>query len=673
MKRQSGIKMLLCAVLALSLAAAATAVPAAAAGADALSDRGVQFIEDLEGYSQYAKESGGKWYIGYGVSCGENDYPNGVTREEAETLLRARAADYETALNSFFSGKGIALSQSRYDALVSFTYNLGTQWMSSSNRIYAYLANGIENYTDLEIVNAIGTWCHVGGAVSDNLVGRRMAEAKLFLYGDYGDGSSPDFCYLALNTDGGTTEHSIVFYEKGAPYGTLPGAAKANVVFDGWYTSGGARLAAEDAVTKNLSVTARWRAWTNTYPDVAESDWYYKYVAGLSAAGVVKGYDDGSFRPGGTVTCGEALDLILLATGSGVQTAESGRHWASGYLAYAVGKGYLDAGEVSNLDAPMSRLLIAKVAARAMGLEKADVLSPFADTADGYVLALYEAGIVTGSTGLDGKLAFLPDDGIKRSEVSAIIWRIDNPEAHETQLQYGDNWLPILQNVPAYSLDNAAFSLADGRMSYSGAGVRTETGVDVSSWQGKIDWEKVAADGIDFAMVRLGFRGYTTGKICLDDYFDANMAGAAKAGLSTGIYFYSQAITVDEALEEADYVISHLKGYDVACPVVFDWEIVGGSAARTYGQTQKTVTECAAAFCGRIREAGYTPMIYFNRYLGYMKYDLGWLTDCGLWYAGYESTPDFHYDFDIWQYSDTGTVDGITTGGVDLDLRFIRK
>lgn len=225
---------------------------------------------------------------------------------------------------------------------------------------------------------------------------------------------------------------------------------------------------------------------------------------------------------------------------------------------------------------------------------------------------------------------------------------------------------------PMLSWDVSKFAKdARGRMTYSG-GVKTLTGIDVSEFQNEIDWKKVAADGIDFAIIRVARRGSTAGGLKMDEYFETNINGALKAGLDVGVYFYSQAISVEEAREEARFLLEHIKGYNITYPVVFDWEIVGGSADRTYTVTRQTLCDCTRAFCEEVKAAGYQPMIYFTRYLGYRKYILRNLTDYGFWYAEYENTPRFAFDFDMWQYSDTGKVDGID-GEVDLDILFVRE
>lgn len=116
-------------------------------------------------------------------------------------------------------------------------------------------------------------------------------------------------------------------------------------------------------------------------------------------------------------------------------------------------------------------------------------------------------------------------------------------------------------------------------------------GIDVSKYQGKIDWKKVHDDGVEFAIIRLGVRGYESGKVVLDDYFDDNIKGANEAGILTGVYFFTQAISVEEAEEEAEFVIEHLSEYDVTCPIVFDVEKIEGSKGRMNKLTQEERTD----------------------------------------------------------------------------------
>ena len=243
------------------------------------------------------------------------------------------------------------------------------------------------------------------------------------------------------------------------------------------------------------------------------------------------------------------------------------------------------------------------------------------------------------------------------------------PDTYVYVGKQGISFAPMSQVLQQHSYDWAGLGEENGRYSYTAPdGTKALAGVDVSTYNGDIDWAAVKADGISFAMIRLGFRGYgESGKLVLDDKFIQNIQGATQAGLDVGVYFFSQAITVDEAEEEAEFVLSALEGYSVTYPVVFDLEAIDYDAARTDNLTVETATQVTQAFCQRIAQAGYRPMIYGN---------VAWMMDCinltqltqyELWLAQYQSTPTFPYQFHLWQYSHQGTVAGIQ-GNVDLNL-----
>jgi GH25 family lysozyme M1 (1,4-beta-N-acetylmuramidase) len=175
---------------------------------------------------------------------------------------------------------------------------------------------------------------------------------------------------------------------------------------------------------------------------------------------------------------------------------------------------------------------------------------------------------------------------------------------------------------------------------------------------------------VDFAIIRLGYRGYTQGAIQTDSCFYQNIQGALDAGLDVGVYFFSQAITPEEARQEADYVLSLLESYPITCPVVYDWEpITFAEGARTDQLENEVLTQCAAAFCQQIAQAGYTPAVYFNQEMGYFSFDLKELSPFQFWLAEYDSYPSFYYGFTMWQYTHEGRVDGIQTP-VDWNLDF---
>lgn len=232
--------------------------------------------------------------------------------------------------------------------------------------------------------------------------------------------------------------------------------------------------------------------------------------------------------------------------------------------------------------------------------------------------------------------------------------------------------LGLKKSVPEnlYAWEN--FEQKKGRVSYSDETYRSVTGIDVSYYQQKIDWKKVADDDVDFAMIRMGYRGFEEGKLQKDSFFGKNIKDAKKAGLDVGVYFFSQAVSPAEAVEEARYVIRHIKGKGVNYPVVFDMEPIPGTE-RIKTLTKKEKTEIADAFCQVIERNGYTPMIYGNPDWLKNHIELSYLTRYPIWLAHYTADrkpTDFPFAFDMWQYTDKGKVKGIK-GKVDLNIRFI--
>lgn len=194
-------------------------------------------------------------------------------------------------------------------------------------------------------------------------------------------------------------------------------------------------------------------------------------------------------------------------------------------------------------------------------------------------------------------------------------------------------------------------------------------GVDVSEWQGEIDWQQVADAGVKFAMIRIGWRGSEEGLMFEDERFRAYYDGAKNAGLQVGGYFFSQAVSVDEAKEEAAFALELLDGRALDLPLVFDWEQLE-SGDRTNEMDARTLTDCAVAFCEAVEQAGYKAMVYFNPDLSSRLLYLGELTDYRFWLAMYSDSMNYAYKVDMWQYTDCGTVPGIN-GNVDLNVYLI--
>ena len=261
--------------------------------------------------------------------------------------------------------------------------------------------------------------------------------------------------------------------------------------------------------------------------------------------------------------------------------------------------------------------------------------------------------------------------------VIGLLSKKEPEDPHKGQVYIYDGfdwiWMTPLEGVPANELTEESFSSNDGRIEYTGTDYDVLRGVDVSEHQLDIDWKQVAASGVDYAYIRVGWRGYTEGGLFEDAYFERNIQGALDAGLHVGVYMFSQAVTVQEAIEEADFVLERIWKYNVTLPVVFDWENIEAAEARSHGLTMELRTDCARAFCETVKSAGYVPCVYFNRNLGYYGYDLTRLTDYEFWFSLPESGfPNFYYACDMWQYSFTETVPGIAEP-TDMNLWFIAK
>lgn len=194
----------------------------------------------------------------------------------------------------------------------------------------------------------------------------------------------------------------------------------------------------------------------------------------------------------------------------------------------------------------------------------------------------------------------------------------------------------------------------------------TKLGIDVSEHQPIIDWEAVKAAGVEYVMIRAGYRGYTEGQIFRDSCFESHLAGARAAGLDVGVYFFSQAVTPEEAAEEARFLLSVLGGQKLEIGVAFDWEFVSGDA-RTAQMDGRTLTDCAITFCEAVAKKGYDPIVYFNQDQAENMYLLEELTDYSFWLAMYTDQMTFPYKVDLWQYTEDGAVPGIE-GNVDVNL-----
>ena len=195
------------------------------------------------------------------------------------------------------------------------------------------------------------------------------------------------------------------------------------------------------------------------------------------------------------------------------------------------------------------------------------------------------------------------------------------------------------------------------------------TAIDVSAYQEDIDWQKVADSGVEMAMIRAAFRGWgQAGVIKVDEYVHKNLQGADEVGLTVGVYFFSQATSIEEVNEEIDILLDIIKDHNITGYVVYDWEYVS-EEARTANVDARTLTDCSLHFCKRVEEAGYVPMVYFNTYQGINLLELEELKAYDFWLARYTDRMNFPYRVRMWQYTDSGKVPGIK-GKVDINVFF---
>ncbi len=203
-------------------------------------------------------------------------------------------------------------------------------------------------------------------------------------------------------------------------------------------------------------------------------------------------------------------------------------------------------------------------------------------------------------------------------------------------------------------------------------------GIDVSHHNGKINWKKVK-DEVDFAFIRVGYRGYKDAEIYLDSKAKRNLKNANKYEVPVGVYFYSQAINEDEAEEEAKFLLKNIKDYKISMPVVIDFEYASvngkdGGRLHDAGLSRKEKTSLINAFCKKVEKAGYTPAVYASSYM--FKYFINTRkldSDIMIWVADYNKNISYSGDYDFWQFSRKGKCKGVSSEYVDTNYWYIEK
>lgn len=272
-------------------------------------------------------------------------------------------------------------------------------------------------------------------------------------------------------------------------------------------------------------------------------------------------------------------------------------------------------------------------------------------------------------------VAILSGCGRETQEVSPTAEPAPTADPYAGMVEVSDGaggtmWVDEVENLEPFRMDRTLFSVKNGLADYAGEGYALRLGVDVSDHQGEIDWQAVADSGVEFAIIRCGWRGYSAGGLNEDTAFRRNIEGAQAAGIDVGVYFFSQATSIVEAAEEALYTLELLEGYELQLPVFFDWEKIGTDAARTDDVPGETVTEACLEYCRLIESEGYDAGVYMYLNLAYFTYNLEKFEGMTIWMGDPGSAPEFYYDHDYWQYTFTGSVPGIE-GEVDMDVIYV--
>ncbi len=237
----------------------------------------------------------------------------------------------------------------------------------------------------------------------------------------------------------------------------------------------------------------------------------------------------------------------------------------------------------------------------------------------------------------------------------------DGKHVQVTYRDGSEEWVEISKKIPLYSYDFTNLKITNGKMAYYQDGEKSSwLGVDLSKSNGDVDFEALEDAGVDFVMLRLGSRGYETGLVTLDENFVNNITKAQSAGLEVGVYFFSQAVNEEEAVEEAEFVIANLVPYKISYPVAFDMEYISNDESRIDSLDEESRTQIAQAFLSRIETEGYRPILYGNKdwLLGAVQPEK-LLTGYDVWLNDASSVPDYPYQFKMWKYGAPQRIDGV--------------
>lgn len=285
--------------------------------------------------------------------------------------------------------------------------------------------------------------------------------------------------------------------------------------------------------------------------------------------------------------------------------------------------------------------------------------------------SMVTAAVTNAIDNADSELLQILRGRLENGDTTMTILRDLYPE-HVVMLDSGQYYFLPLQEDLAFNtyVDSNFITEENGLVSYQENGETvTKKGIDVSKYQGEIDWAAVKNDGIDYAIIRVGIRGYSEGGILEDEFFRQNIEGAIANDIPVGVYFFTQAVNEAEAQEEADFVIGMLQGYSLTYPVYLDVEDVKRENCRTNNLTVEERTNNAKVFLEAIAAAGYQPALYGNMKTYLLMLDLSALEQYDKWFAGYTLPIYYPYEYKMLQYSEKGRVAGVS-GSVDVNICF---
>lgn len=291
--------------------------------------------------------------------------------------------------------------------------------------------------------------------------------------------------------------------------------------------------------------------------------------------------------------------------------------------------------------------------------------------------------LLSGSTLTPNELGFWDlypekkEEEVRKPSQEAPRETVENDPATDgrhTLIQYAngeEEWMLISPYLPKHEYDFTKLVCQSNLMKYYVDGKQVSfIGADISKYHDYVDFIKLKKAGVDFVMLRVGARGYGSGQLVLDDYFADNIKRASDAGLQIGVYFYSQAITTEEAVEEANMVLENIRDYQITYPVAFDMEYVENDTARVESLSKAEKTTITKTFLDTVKDAGYTPMLYGSKEWLLKRIDMSKLTSYDIWLSQASDIPDYPYKFSMWQYTYSASINGIA-GMANLNISFI--